>query len=326
MNPGFNGFPIQTSDIISVVEFDYTGNYIVPKNTKALSIYLVGAGGGAGGGRNSALGTNAFGAGGGGGGVVIQGYYPLVQLGLQENDGLFVVIGRGGSGGTGSSTTNTNGTNGSPGGASRIFKISTSFNYPSSNSQGILFQVGGGAQSGGATNGGGFGAGNNSNLINGILIAPNFAPGGISVTTASTNIPSFLNFALNGLGGGGVNTLGVACHSFKVRTLSNAFGILQSNPLLNHGFVDFGFVPEHTNGLNARQIVTGYPETTMWGGKYGYGWFGGGGGGGSTANAGNGGDGWRGSGGGGGGGCLAGFKAGDGGKGGNGYCLIIAHA
>jgi hypothetical protein len=323
MNFGFNGFPTQTSDIIGIREFDYTGTYIVPKNTKALSIYLVGAGGGAGGGRNSALGTAAFGAGGGGAGVTLQGYFPLAQLGLVENDGLLVVIGKGGNGGTGSSVSNTNGTTGSAGGASRIYKLSNSFNVATSNFQGILLQAIGGSASGGATNTAGFGAGNNSNSVNGISFSGNFSPNGINTSSGFTNIPNMLNYVLNGLGGGGIDTAGVASHSGKARTLSTATGFLQTNPLLAQSFVEFGFVAAQTNGLSSQEVMLG---ATMWGGKYGYGWFGGGGGGGSTANAGNGGEGWRGSGGGGGGGCLAGFKAGDGGKGGNGYCLIVAHA
>lgn len=316
MNQGIIGFPTggiapsavigNSPNLLGLREFDASGSYTIPANTKFLYIFARGGGGGGGGGRRAA--TSATGAGGGGGSG---GSWNLDLFTVEEFGGpgttLSIIIGAGGTVGSGGAADNTNGNSGGSGGATQIFVVGTQ-GYP-------LVCTGGGGGGGGTTAGGTAGGSNTCYMFKNTL-SQNAGSAGSTGTNASfTPSNAFVN-SPGGAGGGGYTVAGGAGAGGGV-TYMSAAGTGVFNPNFTKGAsLNLGGTARN-NGINIYQrygtIFSPYIS---------------GGGGGANAtvasSAGNGAAGYRGGGGGGGGGSIAGGNAGSGGVGGDGYVCIAA--
>lgn len=339
MNQGIYGFPftLASSNIISITEFDASGTYTIPPEAEELEILLVGAGGGGGGGaRGNGTATLVGGGGGGAGGAIT--YTKIHTNDLKGRSNLNITIGGGGAGGFGRNIINllngaSAGTVAQAGGNSYI----TIANY-----SGFIIQaVGGGGGGGGATaSAAGAAAGGAArNFL--ISTAPTaMEPGAVGSSTLE-DIPgiTYSSFRSNGGAGGGSptsTTVALTGGSIKVaRYNSNTTDPIAINLFFAGPSFD-GITAAVGGSINSGNIngkgKNGSELYNNSAGMYLFGGFGGAGGGaGNTVGGGDGGDGYRGGGGGGGGGvralsnlALNQIPSGTGGKGGNGYCRIIA--
>lgn len=357
MNQGFFGFPsFLDSNIIDIKEFDISGAYAIPANTKRLIIFAVGGGGGGAGGVR----LNANGCSGGSGGN--SGNYVLTEIDKRSLNGitqLNIVIGAGGSGGAGSASNGATPSHGVGGGA-------TTVGIPGKKNP---FITAAGSQFGRA---GTAAFGQNSQALSGISAGISLMFGGIMVgemgfsqgasqpnygTTSS--YPILLNqdgiggrgarghvdaaggtvhvlspYSCGGAGGGGVSyaaPAGTATPGGGIKIINpssadfTADSVIYKPIFSSCYFGDYapgdiiyagGAINTATQPLNSDKIIC--PEC-----MFSAGFGGAGGGGGASTSANNGANGYRGGGGGGGGGAKN-VTAGNGGAGGNGYVKIIA--
>lgn len=313
MNQGIHPFPsYQTnqspnSGLLSLREFDASGNYTIPPSTKYLYIFARGGGGGGGSGRRAASAANAAGGGGGSGGAWILDLFPVEVFGGVGTT-LSIIIGAGGDGGAARTVDGTDGAGGSFGGTTQIYSLQRN-SFPVVCGGG---SIGGG---GGAAAGGSAGGANNSYVFRNLLSVNAGSAGSTSTPTAITITNAFVN-SPGGCGGGGYTVAsGAAAGGGVTYATAAATGVF--NPQLVKGAsLNLGGAVRG-NGVNILNRFGTFfsPHISA-----------GGGGGSATvgSGAGNGGAGFRGGGGGGGGGAITGANSGAGGRGGNGYVAIAA--
>ena len=315
---GFSSFPTnseKTNGLLSRVEFDTSGTFVIPEKCNSLLIYALAGGGGGGSGRTHSTGNPASGGSGGGGGYGLYHQFSANACG-GPGASLSILIGAGGIGATGVTLSGTNGNDGTNGGATAI--ILPSGNY--------LFYASHGTQSFNRNYGlGGLVGGTSTNLAGlnmvmfGSTVTSNYATQGTNGTPNTQTIQSYL-LPLMGGAGGGVNSSNVASAGASIVNNSIAFTgsrlmypqAASAATVLAGGAADSG-----SPGQSLLVPLMG---------SLGPGLSGAGGGGGINNNGGNGGNGYRGSGGGGGGGARDGKTSGAGGNGGNGYVYIEAYA
>jgi hypothetical protein len=350
MNQGIFGFPTSVAgSIISITEFDASGTYTIPDEATSLEILLVGAGGGGGAGGRS-VGTSTIsggGGGGGGGGFVHQLFYKNYYKGIKN---LNVTIGSGGGGGSSNfAAVNLNvgnqGNAGQAGGFSRVQNANS--NTTTTINDFVLTAPGGNAGNGGTTpvaNGPTTGAGSGGSGRNFFIAAlptamQSGAAGSVSTETG-TNGPhvNYVNFRSNqGAGGGSATTTTTSFPGGSIEILAPLaeVSVISINYAgLTYGGLTAGYGgPINSGNVNGKGTdgVELFKLGIGAGSQYFSGFGGAGGGAANTVGAGNGGNGYRGGGGGGGGGvrsatalALTQVPSGAGGRGGNGYCRIIA--
>jgi hypothetical protein len=341
MNNGMYGFPnpLSNSTIIDIKEFDSSGTYVIPHGSRRLWIQLWGAGCGGGGGARQGSAVNTYGGGGGGGGSLNSAYYLVESLGISGESApgpgapsarpgawgktLTVVIGAGGTGGAGGASDTSNGSPGGRGGDSWVFVTGSRFS-----SNGMISAYGGANYSspfggGGTTTTGAGGTPASVSvapLINGLSSAQTSTTYSWNGTSSSVfqNASSITVYSIGnngGAGGGGIRNDNVAFNGGGISYFSGQTISVVSNPLISGVSIK--------TGGSANSAAPSYLPTSFYA-AYGHGFGGAGGGSGTSTNGSNGEDGWRGGGGGGGGASRNGFIAGNGGKGGDGYCLIVA--
>ena len=290
------GWKINTGtsqDSYILTEFTSSGTWIKPQGLVGAWVAVVGAGGGAGSGRQGAAGENRFGGGGGGGGAIVWRYIDAGSL----PSSVVVTIGTGGAGGAAQASTSSNGNAGTAGGDSSF--------------GGLINAKGGNSGGGGGTTAGTAGTGGQSSAstpaYSPFSLSGGNGPAGNTTTNAAGGV-GFLSTAAPGGGGGGgissANALGTA---------ANSGGGVYENGVVQAGPTS-GASP---NGVDDVCTIL-FPFSTM-SSVYGIG----------TAGAGNnpatpnGGNGGRCAGGGGGAGTLNGTSSGKGGDGGNGLCIVL---
>ena len=304
MNAGLFGFPSRNDlSLQSVVEFDSSGSYVIPRSSVALTIMAVGGGGGGGGGALRATATNTNGGGGGGAGSLNVLTFATIGFLDMGYSSLQITIGAGGTAGAGSTTNSANGTAGGLGGATQVL-------VPSLRGQ-LIWVLGG--RSGSATGGA---SGNSAAYFDGAV--SNVRGGG---TSAALDASYFIWWLSGGGTGGGQVNAGNTESAGGSIIAPDATSSVPANPFYARSATILpGGLAGSNNGVNGISAVG-----SVWlGMRYGPGFGGTGGGGSNTANGGRGGDGHRGGGGGGGGAAKNGFVAGSGGKGGDGYVCIWA--
>jgi len=345
MNQGIFGFPTSVvGSIISITEFDASGTYTIPDEATSLEILLVGGGGGGGGGARSATTDTTSGGGGGGsgGGVV---HHVFFKNDYRYIKNLIITIGAGGAGGPSrtqvqNAATGQGGGVGQPGGFSRLNNAISS--TEPINDFVMTASGGGGGGAGAAPIAGGAAAGGG---VRNFLIASQpsaLQPGAVgSYSTevgANGNGPSinYLNFRYNqGAGGGSATATTTAFRggSININPVTTEVSVININyDGLTFGGITAGYGGEINLGNINGKGSDGESLYKLGAGfQYFSGFGGAGGGAANTVGGGNGGDGYRGGGGGGGGGvrsatalALNQVPSGAGGRGGNGYCRIIA--
>jgi hypothetical protein len=304
VNAGLFGFPSRNDLLLqSIVEFDSSGSYVIPRSSVALTIMAVAGGGGGGGGQLRATSTNTNGGGGGSTGslnVLTFATWGFLDMGYTS---LQVTIGAGGTAGAGATVAGGNGNNGGVGGDTQVL-------VPSLRGQ-LIWVVGGAGGSNVGSSGG-----NSLAYFDGA--SSSFRIGGSG--TASNTQYSTWWLSGSGTGGGQVNAGNTESAGGNIIAPANNSS-LPANPFFARTATMLaGGAAGSNNGVNGISAVG-----SVWlGMRYGPGFGGTGGGGSNTANGGRGGDGHRGGGGGGGGAAKNGFVAGSGGKGGDGYVCIWA--
>jgi len=349
MNQGIFGFPTPVAgSIISITEFDASGTYTIPDEATSLEILLVGGGGGGGSGARAA-GTNTTSGGGGGGsggGFVHQVFYKNDYRYIKN---LNITIGAGGAGGvarTAAITVANSGQGGavaSPGGFSRV-QNSVVITEPINDF--ILTAPGGGGGGAGAppTPAGAAVGGEARNFFIGGTpdtlqlgaVGSVSTDNSTSITTPGPNV-AYTNIRFNqGAGGGSATstTTALSGGSIQISPPTTIPSVISMNYAgLTYGGITAGYGGPINSGNIGGKGADGIELYKLGSGSQYFSGFGGGGGGGANSvGGGNGGNGYRGGGGGGGGGIrspnatlAAGeVPAGAGGRGGNGYCRIIA--
>lgn len=304
MNAGLFGFPSKNDlSLQSVVEFDSSGSYVIPRSSVALTIMAVGGGGGGGGGQLRATSTNTDGGGGGGAGALNVLTFATVGFLDMGYSSLEITIGAGGTAGAGATVSGGNGNNGGTGGATQVF-------VPSLRGK-LIWVLGGGA-------GSNVGSASLSSLAYFDGAANSFRGAGSNTATNNQYVTWWQSGG--GTGGGQVNAGNTPSAGGNIQ-MPNATTSIPANPFYARlGIMLPGGAAGSNDGVNGISAVG-----SVWlGMRYGPGFGGTGGGGSATGNGGRGGDGHRGGGGGGGGASRNGFVAGSGGKGGDGYVCIWA--
>lgn len=287
----------QSQTVVQLYSVAGTYAYVKPPNAKLVVITGCGGAGGGGSGRRGATST-ARGGGGGGGGASIQQSYYLASL-FNNND--VIVVGAGGAGGAAIAVNDTNGNNGVDG---------TNTSVTGTGGVGVVYNAIAGAKGLGGTTAGGTGG------AAGFVLPDNMSHGdggaggaaGAAVAGGSTTVSA--GFACNGAGGGG----GGGITSGNAATAAAAGGSSVST-----------FVAAGAAGATTPSV--GSPGTSvansLWAGAGG-----GGGGANATATTGartGGAGGTPGGGGGGGGAALNTANSGAGGKGGDGFVIILTY-
>lgn len=326
MNEGLFGFPSKSfSSILAVAEFDNSGQFIIPQETKQLHFHAIGAGGGGGSGARRATTIAAYGGGGGAHGSIFFDTIPIDLMGLQVGQGLRIIIGRGGTGGASVGTNSTNGNAGNSGGNTDIWG-------PNGFTPILRIGPAPGGNAGSTTSG--------TSGSSGFSLVYRVSRSGLTGSSAITfGQPSFeevessgaMYLAPCGCPGGSISTGNLGLRGGRYRITRTASGVTFSGspfPVPASGsttttIIEGSASDSAVDGDSGLFAFTKFGQV-LYGGKYGWGYGGGGGGAGVTVAAGGGGDGYRGGGGGGGGGSRDGFASGKGGNGGNGYVLIIA--
>jgi hypothetical protein len=269
-----------------------TFTWTKPAGAKMVQVWIYGSGGGGGSGARYATTSARSGGGGGGGAGMFYGVFPADTFGATVT----VVVAPGATGGAARTTDSSGGNNGSAG---------------SSSSFGFLSARGGNNGSGGTTTGGTAGVAAISLCFNHSFAG--FAAGNGSTSNGGNGVLTSFGIYLTPTGGGG--GAGSIANLTATRPGGNG-GNLQSGVQGNTFTVVGGSggtdttVPA-TNGTNS--TIHTYAGTGGGGGYYV-----------NNVAGGNGGDGgWPGGGGGGGGASNNGFASGAGGKGANGYVLVI---
>jgi hypothetical protein len=297
MNNGFFNFPTSSVNI-DIKEFDVSGTYTIPQNSKIIRILAVGAGGGGGGGRKSPGSGSSYGGGGASGGGIILHEFFADALGGPGTT-LTVVIGAGGGGGVGGASSGQNGTSGSNGG-------NTTVNITGKRGT-MMVCLGGNNGSGGTIVGGSAGAARTG-------VYYGFPVGGLAgVAGANGSVSDSRVQGINStFGGGGAGQSAELTSATGGRLLT---GSTAQTQVLNPD------LPVNTAIKSNGE--SGFPTMILR--KYSTGYGGAGGNNAAlTGTASNGGRGYRGSGGGGGGAAWTTQTAGDGGRGGDGYVVIMS--
>ena len=277
-----------------------------------LRIFAIGGGGGGGGGRRGAVSTLAVGGGGGASGTLFLDDFPIEQF--LGSSALQITIGAGGGGGAGGAADSTSGSIGTAGGDTVIYLSG----FPN-----IFLNVKGGPAGSGGTNSVGTGGTNrNSQVFRALTSSGGSGGAGRSGSFGFNTFPETSLGLCGGAGGGAIdssnnawagNSITAKATSATSAILLNA-GIVQGSVVAEGGPINSATGPAQT----PTSISTESPT------RYGAGFGGAGGGAGRTTAATNGGNGVRSGGGGGGGPSRNGFAAGAGGRGGDGYVLIMA--
>lgn len=288
-------------------EYITSDTWIKPANLKQLIVVCIGAGGGGGGGSVGATTVTNNGGRGGGGGFVSIRRMLAVEL---TQASYSITIGTGGAGGAGRVSTAGDGLNGSIGGSTRFHTGATN----------LVLAIGGWGGSRGRTN-------NNTPAYSSSGTVQNCIPRlGINIQQALVPTGVFSSFpvsidALDASGGAtGGNANGRPSGDNTSRVGRDGGGVYNGATLIaGPGGVTGAKARNGVDDLATRLIL----ESTIFG-TYGVGSGGAGGRTDSqTTNGQMGGDGGRCSGGGGGGAACTGFNGGDGGVGGNGYCVLL---
>ena len=357
MNNGFFGFPSSLdSSVIDIKEFDISGAYTIPPNTKRLIIFAVGGGGGGAGGVRLVGNGCSGGTGGNSGNFVLS---EIDKKSLNGITTLNIIIGAGGSGGAGSASNGATAGNGVGGGATTVGVPGKK--NPFISAAGSQFGTAGTGQPSGSQAGSGVSAGislmfgsvassefgilpygspfhQGVNTSHPVLNSLNDAVGGKSgrgtTDLVGGTVHVFSPFSCGGAGGGGVSFTttpgtGFAGGGIKFMNASSADFSADSKvykPVFSSclsgdyspGDVVYsgGAINTATAPINSNQMIC--PDC-----MFSAGFGGAGGGGGASTSANNGANGYRGGGGGGGGGSKN-VASGNGGAGGNGYVKIVA--
>ena len=359
MNNGFFGFPSSLdSSVIDIKEFDISGAYTIPPNTKRLIIFAVGGGGGGAGGIRL-VGNGCSGGSGGN-----SANFVLSEIDKKSLNGitiLNIIIGAGGSGGAGSASNGAAASNGGGGGATTI-GISGKKN-PFISAAGSQYGLAGSTVFG-QTSQAGSGISAGISLMFGSVVFGEFGIGPPNVPTFYTGINTahpILTTANDGIGGksgrGTTDSVGGTVHVFSPLSCGGAGGGgVSYTTTPGTAFAGGGIKFMNASGADFSTSATTYkpifssclsgdysPGDVVYSGgaintatapinsnqmicpdcMFSAGFGGAGGGGGASTSANNGANGYRGGGGGGGGGSKN-VAAGNGGAGGNGYVKIVA--
>jgi hypothetical protein len=360
MNNGFFGFPSSLdSSVIDIKEFDISGVYVVPQNTKTLIIFAVGGGGG------GAGGVRLVGNGGSGGSGGNSGNFVLSQIDKKSLNGittLNIIIGAGGSGGAGSASNGATASNGGGGGATTIgvsgkknpfiSAAGNQYGLAGSAAFGPTSQAASGVSAGislmfgsvvfgeyGLTPGGNgapFHAG--TNTTHPILTRPFDGIGGRagrgSTDSVAGTVHVFSPYSCGGGGGGGVSYTtvpGTAQTGGGIKFMNASSADFDAHATIYKSIFSYCLSGDYSPGdvvysggaINTATATINSNQMICPDCMFSAGFGGAGGGGGASTSANNGANGYRGGGGGGGGGSKN-VAAGTGGTGGNGYVKIIA--
>lgn len=359
MNNGFFGFPSSLdSSVIDIKEFDISGAYTVPPNTKRLIIFAVGGGGG------GAGGVRLVGNGCSGGSGGNSANFVLSEIDKKSLNGittLNIIIGAGGSGGAGSASNGAAASNGVGGGATTIgisgkknpfiSAAGSQYGLAGSTVFGPNSQAASGVSAGislmfGSVVFGEYGLSpaQNPPFLNTISSThPNLAKpvdgiggraGRGTTDQAGGTVHVFSPYSCGGGGGGGVSYTtvpGTAQTGGGIKFMNASSADFDGNATLYKPIFSYCLSGDYSPGdviysggaINTATATINSNQMICPDCMFSAGFGGAGGGGGASTSANNGANGYRGGGGGGGGGSKN-VASGTGGAGGNGYVKIVA--
>jgi hypothetical protein len=324
MNPnnsqpyGFFGFPstYDHNKLWDYKEFFVSGTYQIPIQHNFLTIMLVSGGNGGGSGRVSASNVNANGGCGGYGGSVVIKTFLIKDL-IKYGYILDIEIGSGGDGGQGQSSPDSDGNDGIKGGSSRIKFSGSPMYFMNARSYPI-----------GENNNGKGGASTTQTVSTSISLSGYGIFEGKAFTQMSVRgSPEYINVSAAasdwldkrpccGMGGGSKNTVPTY---FNGLTNMNSTGLASRYYTGSWKYVHFGFSGITNSGTG--QAITTLPRRSIIHPN----WFPNAlSGAASSTTPTAGGNGKIGVGGSGGGATINGVTSGAGGKGGDGFCLIVS--